>query len=366
MADYSLLTALNLVFDPDGPALICTTCQYALSVSGSQVTSHLWNKHKIRLESRRALTPLIRSLQIPNPVDIPLRPDESPIHPHLELYRGYACVTCKDRTINLDLITRHVLSCCPPPHAATSSRRRNPDDLYQDVLLQTWGTGALRRYWIVHQASHQEPLRIFSSSSHLEAIHERERARIAARNRETMQETGVKELELTSPWMERTQWARVYEGTRRDLLVKTTEVRRAWSYDQEFFIGQHGGVDLVSPRRDEQKIWQLMAALGRVLDRCEETMRRTGHPILCWLKSGSATRFYQQPFGFLGRAATRQRYRRLFQRFFPFIFRAYNMTPAMRRSALGIRFTKKQLNELRKVWEDEAWDDIKDDLKNTK
>jgi hypothetical protein len=41
------------------------------------------------------------------------------------------------------------------------------------------------------------------------------------------------------------------------------------------------------------------------------------------------------------------------------------MTPAMRRSALGIRFTKKQLNELRKVWEDEAWDDIKDDPKNT-
>jgi hypothetical protein len=92
------------------------------------------------------------------------------------------------------------------------------------VLLQTWGSGALRRYWIVHQASHQEPLRIFSSSSHLEAIHERERAHSAARNRETMQETGVKELELTSPWMERTQWARVYEGTRRDLLVKTTEM----------------------------------------------------------------------------------------------------------------------------------------------
>lgn len=41
MADYPLLTAVNLVFDPDGPALICKTCQYALAVSGSQVTSHL-------------------------------------------------------------------------------------------------------------------------------------------------------------------------------------------------------------------------------------------------------------------------------------------------------------------------------------
>jgi hypothetical protein len=30
------------------------------------------------------------------------------------------------------------------------------------------------------------------------------------------------------------------------------------------------------------------------------------------------------------------------------------MTPAVRRSALGIRFTGKQMNELRKVWEDMA------------
>jgi hypothetical protein len=59
-----------------------------------------------------------------------------------------------------------------------------------------------------------------------------------------MQETGVKVLELTSPWMERTKWAYVYEGTRRDLLVKTSEVRKAWSYNQDFPIGQHEGVNL--------------------------------------------------------------------------------------------------------------------------
>jgi hypothetical protein len=41
MADYSMLTAMNLVFDPNGPALICKACHYALAVSGSQATSHL-------------------------------------------------------------------------------------------------------------------------------------------------------------------------------------------------------------------------------------------------------------------------------------------------------------------------------------
>jgi hypothetical protein len=89
----------------------------------------------------------------------------------------------------------------PRPHAL-STRRRNPDDLYQDVQLQTWATVSSRKYWIVRGALTHDQLRIFSGSSHLDAIHQRERAHIAACDQEAMQETGVKELELTSPWME--------------------------------------------------------------------------------------------------------------------------------------------------------------------
>lgn len=96
----------------------------------------------------------------------------------------------------------------------------------------------------------------------------------------------------------------------------------------DFLIGDHQGVQLVSCAADELKIRQLMAAFERALDRCEDTMRYTGHPILCWLSTSS--RFDQRPFTFLGRAATRQRYRRLFGRFIPFLFRAYNIAPAIR------------------------------------
>lgn len=84
MAVYSSLTAMNLVYDPQGLALICKTCQYALAVSKSQVTSHLWEKHRIRLESRRDITPLIRSLDIPNPINIRCRPNGLLAHPHLK------------------------------------------------------------------------------------------------------------------------------------------------------------------------------------------------------------------------------------------------------------------------------------------
>lgn len=100
MADHSLLTAVNLVLDPGGPALICKTCQYALAVSKSQVTSHSWEKHKISLASRRDITSYIHSLNIPNLVNLPRCPDRSLVHPHLKVYGSYACLSCIYRTIN--------------------------------------------------------------------------------------------------------------------------------------------------------------------------------------------------------------------------------------------------------------------------
>ncbi|OBT53349.1 hypothetical protein VE04_06710 [Pseudogymnoascus sp. 24MN13] len=42
------------------------------------------------------------------------------------------------------------------------------------------------------------------------------------------------------------------------------------------------------------------------------------------------------------------------------------MTPARRRSALGIRFTGVQLDELRKVSEDDVWDDMKEEFQNAR
>jgi hypothetical protein len=133
-------------------------------------------------------------------------------------------------------------------------------------------------------------------------------------------------------------------------LVRITQVeRKNRSHNEDFVIGEHQGIKLVSRTADELNIRQLMAALGHVLDWCEEIMRHTGYPILCWLNTSSRNRFDQRPFAFLGRAATHQRYCQVFQRFLLFLFRAYNMATAIRLSILGIRFTKKELIELEKV-----------------
>lgn len=86
----------------------------------------------------------------------------------------------------------------------------------------------------------------------------------------------------------------------------------------------------------------LVAAMNRAFDRCEETLNRTGRPILCWLHTYHETRFYPKPFKLLSREASRQKYRRLWLKFIVFVFPAYRMARPLRKAVLGIRLTKEQ------------------------
>jgi hypothetical protein len=70
-----------------------------------------------------------------------------------------------------------------------------------------------------------------------------------------------------------------------------------------------------------------MQAVDRLFDRCEETVRRTGQPILTWLQSQHPTVVARRPFRLVGRKATRYRYRRVLKRFFSFLVRLYEMEP---------------------------------------
>lgn len=83
--------------------------------------------------------------------------------------------------------------------------------------------------------------------------------------------------------MKRTRWPITYQGVRRDVLLDLTVVPVA-HHGVVLTVGQSGhGLNVMSPSKDEQRIWHLTQAVQAVLSRCEGTMRRTGHPLLCWL-----------------------------------------------------------------------------------
>jgi hypothetical protein len=232
------------------------------------------------------------------------------------------------------------------------------DALYRDAKLQTWLPRNRAKYWEVVTLPSDilpAPPAAHPRSKFLEDIHRREEMYWATADHERLKDTGLQSFVSTSPWMNHTQWAARYQGARRDILVNITKIR-ACSLGRELPVGRYDGDDLVSPEEDERKVAMLIAAMDRAFDRCEETLRRTGRPILCWLHTYHGTRFYPKPFKLLFREASRQKYRRLWKKFIVFIFRAYRMVRQRRKAVLRIRFTKEQLKQLKIVWTDPSLD----------
>jgi hypothetical protein len=70
---------------------------------------------------------------------------------------------------------------------------------------------------------------------------------------------------------------------------------------------------MISPTGDELKIAAILAMFDRVMDRCEETARKTSRDILCWLRSSRVLSCYPKPFTFVSSPSTTKAYRLLFK-----------------------------------------------------
>jgi hypothetical protein len=139
-------------------------CGCALSVAGSQVTSHLREKHSAPEGLRKGLTQYLTRVYnnaFCDPASVPPWPNGSPVHPKLKEHNGFTCHECSYRTINHSEMSRHISKEHLNGWRASRSRI---DDHYNDVFLQTWthrADGVNRQYWVVkNNGSSFAPLRI--------------------------------------------------------------------------------------------------------------------------------------------------------------------------------------------------------------
>ncbi|KAJ3454709.1 hypothetical protein MRS44_013309 [Fusarium solani] len=112
---------------------------------------------------------------------------------------------------------------------------------------------------------------------------------------------------------------------------------------------------IISPAADERKISATLDMFDRVMDRCEETARKTSRGILCWLRSNRALSCYPKPFTFVSSPSTTKVYRLWFKRCLALTLRVYRMDSANRVKFIGSRLSKKQLRHLELVWNHAYW-----------
>jgi hypothetical protein len=77
----SELARVGLYYNQPEPAIIYTSCQYALQPASDAISKHLGEKHKISKKARRGLKSFIKSLHLPDPNRLSNRDDYSNLHP---------------------------------------------------------------------------------------------------------------------------------------------------------------------------------------------------------------------------------------------------------------------------------------------
>jgi hypothetical protein len=132
---YVICTELSLYINRPEPAIICTSCQYALSPSGEAVTKHLWEKHQIASNLREGLTVYVQLLKLPNPNKLNLRDEGSPPHPHLSIRSGTACKHCDFKTTGLTLTVRHISKA---HKCFKGGKNWTRDHIQEHMSLQSW------------------------------------------------------------------------------------------------------------------------------------------------------------------------------------------------------------------------------------
>ncbi|KAM6508116.1 hypothetical protein FALCPG4_018004 [Fusarium falciforme] len=123
--------------------------------------------------------------------------------------------------------------------------------------------------------------------------------------------------------------------------------------------GPHpGDPDIVSPRKDEQKILCFLGAIEMMLDRCQLTARNTNRVLLCWLASSKLDIYQPKPFALTIEETTQKRYRVLWKRFIAFILRAYLMSDLVREQEVKICLSQGVASKVKGLWEHEVWQSI--------
>ena len=94
----------------------------------------------------------------------------------------------------------------------------------------------------------------------------------------------------------------------------------------------------------------MLTCVDAVFDRCEEIVRRTGRPILCWLRSQDPVKAHRLPFQLVFRASSRNKYRRFWKRLLALALRYVHIPRHVADDILGVPFTPTQWTLIRDLW----------------
>ncbi|KAH7237970.1 hypothetical protein B0J15DRAFT_569755 [Fusarium solani] len=317
------LEKLGLYRNVPEPAIICVRCGFA--INPKRASRHPSDKHHVPKSARYGLKPLIRSLNLPDPETLPLRPNGSRPHPHLSIQRGSACKHCGLRSVSEKVLTNHLRTehwDKVRPAAQRQTRHWLRDHIQQGLSFQSWAASDIKRSWIVVtddplELRHHDTNVLLQASPDViqhfaQELFAQEHTRLASKEnrRQTLpvhQSSAMVPSALLTNRLRRTGWPTVFKDARCDIIVSLTELP-AREPVRPLSLGIIDGEASQSPASDEKKLASMLSALDRLLDQCGETVRWTDVCLRRWLRGKFPDHPYKAPFELVSRSSSEKLY----------------------------------------------------------
>jgi hypothetical protein len=240
------LSDLGLVLCKADGVLICLHCKYSLQPSGQTVSKHLWEKHSLPAKDRAGLNAFVRGLDLQDPNTISPCSDGSPAHPRLIVQRGVTCLQCRYHTTSSNLLQRHM----GKEHGQRKCRDgSDKGTLWAEASLQSWSQQGKRDFWIVKDRQEDEPSAVEQSPRRKRKLSQirRDEVERLARRQHSMEAGEREDPLLSSNWMRRTGWTKLFLGIDRSILAALSRPPTARA--DGFNVGSEPGEELCSPPR---------------------------------------------------------------------------------------------------------------------
>jgi hypothetical protein len=169
-----------------------------------------------------------------------------------------------------------------------------------------------------------------------------------ARRQHSMETGEIEDPLLSSNWMRRTGWTKLFSGIDRSILVALSRPLTARA--DGFNVGSEPGEEIVFSTSDERRLAIVSVTIDRFLDRCEDTLCHTDHSIRCCLRSHYPGRSYKSPFELPSRQSTRTRYRSLWKKMVYFCVRIHLLGESLRKDYLYLPLSDDLQVATEKLW----------------
>ncbi|KAH6974883.1 hypothetical protein EDB80DRAFT_595002, partial [Ilyonectria destructans] len=352
-------------------AILCRKCGFALKPGSDRVSRHLGENHNVAKSARRGLNSLIRSLDLPEPNTLTLRPDGSSPHLYLETQKGSACKHCGLRSTSEKVLAAHLKTCHHHKIRLAAGQQKHHwlrDHIKEGLAFQSWtakcerplvmacchnkqlGQGFVHNSLLLQAGP--DPIKHFAQKLFAE---ERERLE-GQKGAPRLYDTGVPaSSDLLTNWMRRTGWQTTFANARLDILISLAELPLR-TPDRPLRLGHLSGEILYSPAGDERRLALMMKALDRLLDRCGETVKGTDVCLRRWLRSRFPDRPYKAPFELVAKKSSECLYRKELKRCLCFWLRLLQLSPSIAREILGRGLSGSQRRVLMQLWSDCIWE----------